>query len=129
MRNIFRLFICCILIAGCGSSVSPRERQDFNDGWRFHLGDVAEASDPCFDDSSWRELELPHDWAVEGDFDRSNPSGTGGGALPGGVGWYRKTFTPSPEDSCKVWRIEFDGAYMNAEVFVNGGEKVYTVLL
>lgn len=120
MRNIFRLFICCILIAGCGSSVSPRERQDFNDGWRFHLGDVAEASDPCFDDSSWRELELPHDWAVEGDFDRSNPSGTGGGALPGGVGWYRKTFTPSPEDSCKVWRIEFDGAYMNAEVFVNG---------
>lgn len=120
MRDIFRLFICCILISGCGSSVSPRMIQDFNDGWRFHLGDVAEASDPSFDDSAWRELELPHDWAVEGDFDPSNPSGTGGGALPGGVGWYRKTFYPSSEDSCKVWRIEFDGVYMNAEVFVNG---------
>ena len=90
MKNIFNLFICCILIAGCSSVVSPRESADFNDGWRFHLGDVPEAYAAGFDDSGWREVELPHDWAVEGDFSIDNPSGTGGGALPGGIGWYRK---------------------------------------
>lgn len=120
MRNIFNLFICCILIAGCSSAVLPRETIDFTDDWTFHLGDVPEACAPEYDDSGWRELDLPHDWAVEGDFSRSNPSGTGGGALPGGIGWYRKTFVPSSAEAGKVWRINFDGAYMNTEVFVNG---------
>lgn len=120
MRNIFNLFICCILISGCSSAVSPRETIDFTDDWTFHLGDVPEACAPEYDDSGWRELDLPHDWAVEGDFSRSNPSGTGGGALPGGIGWYRKTFVPSSAEAGKVWRINFDGAYMNTEVFVNG---------
>ena len=56
----------------------------FNDGWTFHLGDTAGASAPDFDDAAWRKLSLPHDWAIEGDFSKDNPSGTGGGALPGG---------------------------------------------
>ena len=107
-------------MTGCSSAVSPREVLDFNDGWRFHLGDVAEASDPSYDDSDWRQLELPHDWAVEGDFSPENPSGTGGGALPGGIGWYRKTFFAPAEEAERVWRLDFDGVYMNAEVFVNG---------
>ena len=109
-----------VMLCGCGSVTSPREKVDFNDGWRFQLGDVAEASCPDFDDSGWRKLDLPHDWAVEGDFSIDNPSGTGGGALPGGIGWYRKTFVPSSADSDRLWRIDFDGVYMNAEVFVNG---------
>lgn len=120
MRNIANLIFCCILCVGCSRIASPREVEDFNDGWRFHLGDVAEASDPGYDDSDWRELNLPHDWAVEGDFSIDNPAGTGGGALPGGIGWYRKNFVPSSADSAKIWRIEFDGVYMNSEVFVNG---------
>lgn len=120
MRNIANLIFCCILCVGCSRIASPREVEDFNDGWRFHLGDVAEASDPGYDDSDWRELNLPHDWAVEGDFSIDHPAGTGGGALPGGIGWYRKTFVPLSADSVKVWRIEFDGVYMNSEVFVNG---------
>lgn len=122
MKHIFTTFFCCaLLIAGCSrTAVSPRETSDFNDGWAFHLGDVPEASSPEFDDSGWRRLNLPHDWAVEGDFSIDNPSGTGGGALPGGIGWYRKTFIPAAEDSSKVWRIDFDGVYMNSEVFVNG---------
>ena len=107
-------------MTGCSSVVSPREKIDFNDGWRFHLGDVAEASASAFDDSGWRELDLPHDWAVEGDFSQDNPSGTGGGALPGGIGWYRKTFFAPAEEADRVWRLDFDGVYMNAEVFVNG---------
>ncbi|MBQ3608237.1 MAG: DUF4982 domain-containing protein [Bacteroidales bacterium] len=109
-----------VMLCGCGSVTSPREKADFNDGWRFQLGDVPEAASPEFDDSGWRKLDLPHDWAVEGDFSIDNPSGTGGGALPGGIGWYRKTFVPSSADSDKLWRIDFDGVYMNAEVFVNG---------
>ena len=121
MKRLFEILICCILIAGCSnSSVSPRERMDFNDGWTFNLGDVPEAYAADFDDSGWRMLDLPHDWAVEGDFSEDAPSGTGGGALPGGVGWYRKTFVPSADESDKLFRLEFDGVYMNAEVFVNG---------
>ena len=120
MRNIATFLFCCILCVGCSRIASPREVEDFNDGWRFHLGDVAEASDPGYDDSDWRELNLPHDWAVEGDFSIDHPAGTGGGALPGGIGWYRKNFVPSSADSAKIWRIEFDGVYMNSEVFVNG---------
>ena len=109
-----------VMLCGCGSVTSPREKADFNDGWRFRLGDVPEAACPDFDDNGWRKLDLPHDWAVEGDFSIDNPSGTGGGALPGGIGWYRKTFVPSSADSDRQWRLDFDGVYMNAEVFVNG---------
>ncbi|MDE5918189.1 MAG: hypothetical protein K2H05_01620, partial [Duncaniella sp.] len=55
----------------------------FNDGWKFILSDSAVYASPDYDDSAWRQLSLPHDWAIEGDFSESNPSGTGGGALPG----------------------------------------------
>ena len=76
--------------------------------------------DPDFDDSSWRELRLPHDWAVEGDFNRLNPSGTGGGALPGGIGWYRKHFRIDEKLRRKTVYIDFDGVYMNSTVWING---------
>lgn len=118
--SLILMMAAAIVMAGCSTGHSVRERMDFNDGWAFNLGDIPEASCPDFDDSGWRILELPHDWAVEGDFSADNPSGTGGGALPGGIGWYRKTFVPSSDDSGKLWRIDFDGAYMNADVFVNG---------
>ena len=113
---------CLMLLGACSSSplVSPRERSDFNADWRFHLGDGLQAAQPGFADNDWRVLDLPHDWAIEGDFSQENPSGTGGGALPGGVGWYRKTFSVDKADAGKIFRIEFDGVYMNSEVFING---------
>ncbi len=77
---------------------------------------------PDFDDSSWRGLSLPHDWAVEGDFNRLNPSGTGGGALPGGIGWYRKHFRMDGKQRGKAVHIDFDGVYMNSTVWINGVE-------
>ncbi len=77
---------------------------------------------PGFDDSAWRILELPHDWAVEGDFNAANPSGTGGGALPGGIGWYRKHFRLDGKLRGKVVHIDFDGVYMNSTVWLNGVE-------
>lgn len=120
---------CCMLLGACSSvSVSPREKICFNDNWSFSLSDNPKASETDFDDKEWRVLNLPHDWAIEGDFSKDNPSGTGGGALPGGTGWYRKTFIPSNEDSDKIIRIDFDGIYMNNEVFINGqslGKRPY----
>lgn len=95
-------------------------RELFTSDWRFILGDNPSYSDVSYDDSSWRILTLPHDWAIEGDFSINNPSGTGGGALPGGVGWYRKTFELPKSDKGKQLRIDFDGVYMNATVFING---------
>ena len=122
--------VCCMLFLGACSSLSSesRERLSFNDGWLFSLADDSLAARPEFVDSGWRKLNLPHDWAIEGDFSQDNPSGTGGGALPGGVGWYRKTFVAENEDKGKHFRIEFDGVYMNSEVFINGtclGKRPY----
>ena len=68
----------------------------------------------------WKTVNLPHDWAIEGEFSKDHPSGTGGGALPGGIGWYRKTFAVDKADEGKRLYIDFDGVYMNSEVFING---------
>lgn len=82
------LGICSMFLGGACSSIppEPRERISFNEGWLFSLSDDFLAIQPDFADSDWRKLNLPHDWAIEGDFSQDNPSGTGGGALPGGVG-------------------------------------------
>ncbi len=94
----------------------------FDKGWKFSLDNPAGASDPNHDDTAWRSLNLPHDWAIEGNFSQDNPSGTGGGALPGGIGWYRKSFTFTPSMKGKEVYIDFDGAYMNSTVYINGHE-------
>ena len=114
------LALVAILFFSSCSSESPREKLSFNDDWTFHLGDIAEASSADYDDSSWRTLDLPHDWAIEGEFSADNPSGAGGGALPGGVGWYRKTFKLDKKLEGKKIFIDFDGVYMNSEVWING---------
>ena len=114
--------ILIILFALCAASLSAREVINFNKDWKFCLN-IEEGLDPSapeFDDSGWRTLDVPHDWAIEGDFDEHNPSGTGGGALPGGIGWYRKTFTVSKKDQGQIISIEFDGVYMNSSVYLNG---------
>jgi beta-galactosidase len=95
-------------------------RVSFNKDWKFHLGAVAHAENPSFDDSGWRDLDLPHDWSIEGKFDPANPAGTGGGALPGGWGWYRKTFVLSRADTGRMIFIDFDGVYRKSTVWING---------
>ncbi len=113
--------LCALLFIPCHAMLDiGREKLDFNHGWRFRLGDCPDAASMDYADDDWRLLNLPHDWAIEGTFDPSNPSGTGGGALPGGIGWYRKTFVPASAEAGKKFRIVFDGVYMNAEVFLNG---------
>jgi len=108
--------------------LAQRQTQSFDHGWRFHLGDVPGANAVPFDDTAWRTLDLPHDWSIEGEFSEQNPAGVAGGALPGGVGWYRKTFTVPARDSGKVVFVEFDGVYRNSEVWINGqylGKRPY----
>jgi beta-galactosidase len=109
-----------VLLTGCGDRKSLRQIKDFNQDWKFNLGDVASAEDPSFHDDAWRSLQLPHDWSIEGNFDEKNPSGVGGGALPGGIGWYRKTFMLSKTEQSKKIFIQFDGVYRNSEVWING---------
>jgi len=123
----FCFFLTLFLMLGIGQ-LQARSRVSFNTGWTFHLADSAGYKEPSFQDGSWRKLTLPHDWAIEGDFSKENPSGTGGGALPGGIGWYRKTFTLKPADKNTQVFIDFDGVYMNSEVFINGvsvGKRPY----
>ena len=80
-------------MAACNQKVdNPRQVESFNKGWKFFLGDTADASKVSFNDTDWRALNLPHDWSIEGEFSKDNPSTTEGGALPTGIGWYRKTF-------------------------------------
>ncbi len=108
-----------------GLTAHARERQCFDKDWRFVLADSAQMSKTDYDDSRWRVLDVPHDWAIEGDFYAGNPSGAGGGALPGGIGWYRKHFTLGDcetQMSESRFFLEFDGVYMNSTVYVNGQE-------
>lgn len=116
MKKIFAL---AIFLLGA-QSLSARDRQSFDKGWLFTLADSAGMSKSDYSDRHWRSLNLPHDWAIEGDFSPSNPSGAGGGALPGGIGWYRKHFSVNPKEKYDRFTITFDGVYMNSTVYING---------
>jgi beta-galactosidase len=128
-RNVIAA-VCLLLLSTsiCVANSRPGKKVVFNRDWRFQLGEVARGQDPDLNDSQWRQLNLPHDWSIEGTFSEKNPAGTGGGALPGGIGWYRKTFTlPTTARQEQVF-IEFDGVYRNSEVWINGhylGKRPY----
>ena len=116
MKKIFAL---AILLLGA-QSLSARDRQSFDKDWLFVLADSAGMQNSEYSDGHWRRLNLPHDWAIEGDFSPSNPSGASGGALPGGIGWYRKHFSLPPDEKYDRFTITFDGVYMNSTVYING---------
>lgn len=101
-------------------SENVRSRIDFTDDWRFFPGDTVHAELADFDDSKWRTLNLPHDWSIEGEFSAEHPTKINGGALPAGIGWYRKSFILYPDWQNKQIYIDFDGVYRNAEVWING---------
>ena len=119
-RNVISA-LCLLFLAAsvCVANSRPGKRVSFNQNWRFQLRDVANGQDATLDYSRWRLLNLPHDWSIEGAFSDKHPAGTGGGALPGGVGWYRKTFTMPLSAKGKLVFIEFDGVYRNSEVWIN----------
>jgi len=90
----------------------------FNEDWRFHKGDLSNAEKPDINTSSWRKLNLPHDWSIEGPFSSEWASATG--YLPGGIGWYQKRFSTNPNWKNKQVYIYFDGVYRNSKVWING---------
>lgn len=107
--------------------------QDFNNGtnlldsdWRFQKGGALKAEDPKYDDSKWRVINLPHDWSIENLPNSNSPfsqealSQVNGGFTTGGTGWYRKSFVIPEGQSSKRIVIQFDGIYMNPEIFING---------
>ena len=125
MKKLLILFVALAVVT---FRAEAREKINFDKGWRFILADSAQMSLAMYDDSAWRMLNVPHDWAIEGDFSASAPSGNSGGALPGGVGWYRKSFEVAAADKGKLFYIDFDGVYMNAKVWINGqllGQRPY----
>lgn len=121
--TLFYIFISIGLCSGQGKGDGKEFAAiDFNGQWRFNLVDISEARNPEFNDQSWRLLNVPHDWSIEGKYDQNNPSGSFGGYMPGGVGWYRKTFKYDPSWKNKVVNIIFEGVYMNSTVWINGNE-------
>ena len=107
------------------AGLNAREN-NFNKGWKFNLGDNSSASSKNFDDSSWKNVDLPHDFSITQSYTSSGEAESG--FLPGGTGWYRKSFTLDAAMDGKTFLLNFDGVYMHAYVYVNGtyvGEHHY----
>jgi len=111
-----RTRIICVLAAAlvpvCAGARGVARKQLFDSGWQFALNDS----------TRWRPVDLPHDWSVEGSFDKEAPAGNDGAYLPTGKGWYRKSFTLDKAIQNQRLRLYFEGVYMNAEVYVNGSK-------
>ena len=105
------------------AQLKNRHTASFDKGWKFYYADTTDTKDEYknsrYNDAQWRSLNLPHDWTIEGSFSKDNPASPEGGALPGGIGWYRKTFTIPATDKGKGVFIDFDGVYRNSEVWIN----------
>lgn len=115
MRLLFAL-ACFSTVALAQSRVTL----DFDSDWRFLKSDAPGAEKPDFPDNSWRTLNVPHDWSIEGPFDQKNPTGGAGAFLPAGTGWYRKHFAiPQAFASRRVF-IDFGGVMANSDVWING---------
>nr|WP_322623951.1 glycoside hydrolase family 2 TIM barrel-domain containing protein [uncultured Flavobacterium sp.] len=112
-----------VLLASCGShdnTLLAQRKVSFNTDWQFHLNDSLKDHDTINVNTQWRTLNVPHDWSIEGNFDEHSPAGIGGGALNGGLGWYKKTFSVPAQDSTKITSVTFDGVYRNSSVWING---------
>ena len=123
-------------VAATAGALETAKASLFDFEWRFAKGDPGGAEAPGFDDRQWRLLDLPHDWSIEdlpvptsgapssrvvsGPFDSEAPGGINSGFTVGGTGWYRKHFTVPEVWQGKVVMVQFDGVYMNADVWING---------
>lgn len=121
MKNLFRkytFFIVALLFWGGARAQSSGQSMLFNSGWKFHKGDVQGADRPDINTTGWRTVNLPHDWSIEGPFSQEWASATA--FLPGGIGWYHKTFTVPAAWKLKEVYVYFDGVYKNSTVWLNG---------
>jgi beta-galactosidase len=136
-RDLLAQTACAAVVASVTPYISPaqmllaqpgsrqRVRDSFDFGWKFFLGDSAGADSPQFADAGWRDagwrnIDLPHDFSIEGAFAQDAPSGGSGGYLLTGIVWYRKSFRLPESDRDRIVTLEFDGVYQNSEVWING---------
>ena len=120
---LFCLFVTNILFA---QSINPREVISLDSAWQFWIGDNPAARQPGFDDKGWRNIDLPHDWSIESPVNPPPNGESNGGYFSHGIAWYRKSFSFS--DTTKKLVLEFEGVYMNSDVWINGhflGRKPY----
>jgi len=120
---LFFLILPFSLSAG-GNKDNIRISKLFNFGWKFQQGELKNTQSVDYDDSSWRSLDLPHDFQIEQPWDESAGGGRGFKAM--GSGWYRKTFKADPAWRGKKVLLDFEGVMLNGEVWFNG-EKVVSV--
>ncbi|MBN2001162.1 DUF4982 domain-containing protein [candidate division KSB1 bacterium] len=115
-------YILLILVM-CTTTITmaqPRQRTLLDAGWKFIHADSVQAELPDFDDSHWRTLDVPHDWSIEYPYDENAATGGSGGYVESGIGWYRKHVTFGQKIEGKTVWLEFDGVYMNSDVWLNG---------
>ncbi len=125
------IFLFLLMMQAVAFAQSPKQVRiitNFDSDWSFIQQDVPEAEKIGFDASKWRKLNVPHDWSIEGAYDKTNLTARGGGYLPSGIGWYRKVFNLDESLAGKKVTIEFDGVMANSEVWINGfylGKRPY----
>ena len=118
-------FVLCMSLSALAQS---RVTTSFDKDWLFLKSDAQGAEQSNFADFTWRKLDVPHDWSIEGPFDAKNPTGGAGGFLPAGIGWYRKHFTVPKDQTNRRVFIDFDGIMANSDVWINGfhlGKRPY----
>lgn len=122
MNKISALIL--IFITALSSSVFAQQKartvQDFDANWLFKSDSIPNGESISLNDNNWRKLNLPHDWSIEGPFSKDNPASPEGGALPGGIGWYRKKFIMPETLKGQDVFIDFDGVYQKSDVWING---------
>ena len=133
-KFVLRFIFLTIILSACNmkddSSFQIYQNRLFDNGWKFKKGDFAQAELPGFDDSDFRELNLPHDWAIEpqdiqdeshiGPFVKGIKDSTSTGNIAGGIGWYRKHFTLEQANKDDIVFLNFDGVSVQSDVWING---------
>ena len=120
-KKIFFVSIAVLFHSVCFS-----QTELFDADWKFFRGGAQRAEMPEYDDSKWRNVDLPHDWSIEdlpgsqSPFDPTAIGQVSTGFTVGGSGWYRKSFTVPSEQKGKRIHIQFDGVYMDSEYWLNG---------
>ncbi|MFH0960897.1 MAG: glycoside hydrolase family 2 TIM barrel-domain containing protein, partial [Pseudomonadota bacterium] len=132
--NLVLMAVISVVLTSCSNQPKAdliSRSVSFDDEWRFRKDSLTGAENPDFNDSNWRKLDIPHDWSIEdlpgqngediiGPFSKSSIDKMSSGYLVGGTGWYRKSFSVKEEDKDKIVYLQFDGVYMNSDVWLNG---------
>ncbi len=123
MFRCLLLLVLSVILGSCTTIAkendSVRSRTSLDKNWKFIQEDVVNGSNPDYDDKSWRALNVPHDWSIEGEYAENHPAGRAGAYLPTGIGWYRKSLDIKNLSKENRYFIEFDGVYMNSDVWIN----------